>query len=113
MKHLIAICLIVLLALGVLLAGGKKKYMVISPHTVEKCLAAIDDVAEDETLLENTEWGCMGGDHTSYSTVMADDEKAAKKMVPEELREDAKVVLVTKLTKKKIQEIHEKMHKKK
>lgn len=89
--------------------GGLQKFLIISPHTGEQCLAVLDDMAAREPqILAKTEWGCMAGDHTGYTMVDAKDEAAARNMVPAAVRDQAKVIKVNKFTPEQIKSLHKK-----
>ena len=85
------------------------KYMVIVPHTAEECMQALDDF-NDAKELGKFDFGCKEGDHTAYAMVSAKDADAAKAMVPEKQRGNAKVVMVSKFTSEQLKELHASMH---
>ena len=105
-------------SLGCLLVGSlawsksaMARYMVISPHSPEECLKAMDDIAaEGPKVLEQFSFGCMSGDHTAYAMVMASSEQEALKLVPESIRDKAKAIKVSKLTAADIKKFHEMHH---
>ncbi len=85
-------------------------YLVISPHTVDECLASLDGiVAGGEGALDNWYWGCMAEDHTGYQIVEAESEAAALSVVPENVREKARAIKLNKFTKEQVASFHEKM----
>ena len=89
--------------------SGMEKFLIISPHTAEQCLAVLDDMAAKEPqILAKTEWGCMAGDHTGYTMVDAKDEASARKMVPAAVRDQAKVIKLNKFTPEQIKSFHKK-----
>jgi len=60
------------------------RYLVITSHTPEKCLADLDAVmANKPEMLDRIEWGCKGGDHTGYIILEASSEQAARQMLPD------------------------------
>ena len=84
------------------------QYMIESPHTEEECLRALDQLVDKEPALLRDSWfGCMAGDHTEYATVEAGSEMDAREMLPDFLRDKARVVEVTKLTPEQVREFHE------
>lgn len=88
-------------------------YLIISPHTVEQCLATLDGVMampEGDAMLAKWEWGCMSGDHTGYMMMTVKSEEEALAMVPEAVREQAKAIKLNKFTADQIKKIHESMH---
>lgn len=87
----------------------KNSFLVISPHTPEECISALDEVAaQGKEALEHWEWGCMAGDHTGYGKIEADREASALREVPEMVREKARAVRVSRFTMDEIRSLHEK-----
>jgi len=87
----------------------KATYLIISPHTQEECLSALDAVAQKgEESLGNWRWGCMAGDHTGYAFFKAESEESALLSVPESLRSKARAIKVDKFTMEQIKQFHEK-----
>ena len=115
----------VLLGLAVILVGAsavaseksssKSKapmatYLVISPHTAEQCMKALDAVnAKGSKELSMWEFGCESGDHTGYLMVKASSEEEALSHVPADLRAEAKAMKVNKFTAAQIADMHKKM----
>jgi hypothetical protein len=110
------------LVLGLLIAwgvsagatGAKNKemtrYLLISPHTPEQCLGTLDAVEAmpgGKAELAKWEWGCMSGDHTGYRIVTASSADEALKLVPEDVRSQAKAVKLNTFTAAQIQSFHE------
>jgi hypothetical protein len=100
-----------------LLAGGQtgmtgmkmERYLIITSHTPEQCLKALDEFeAMSPMLLAKTDWGCMAGDHTGYTIVQAQSEDAARQMLPEDVRMQAKVIRLNKFTAEQIRQFHTK-----
>jgi len=88
-------------------AADKKEYLVVSPHTPEECLKTLDSyVGKDQKTLAKIDWGCMAGDHTGYLKVTAESEQAARAMLPEGQRANAKVVPLNKFTVEQIKSFH-------
>jgi hypothetical protein len=86
-----------------------QRFLIISPHTADQCLAVLDDMeAKEPQVLAKTDWGCMAGDHTGYMMVSAKDEAAARNMVPELVRGQAKVIKLNKFTAEQIKSFHHK-----
>ena len=84
------------------------EFMIEAPHTKEECLHALDEIeAEQSKLLEQSWFGCMAGDHTSYATVAASSESEARGMLPDFLQDKARVVEVTKITPEQIKSFHQ------
>lgn len=90
--------------------SATSRFLIISPHTPEECLDALDKISAEGTgTLNKFEFGCKAGDHTAYAIVMASNEDDALKLVPENLRDKAKAIKLTKFTAKDIQMAHQSM----
>ncbi len=88
--------------------GADRHYLIISPHTVEECLVALDDVAaKGKDELARWDWGCADGDHTGYCIVDAASKEAALAMVPQKQRSKSKAVMLNKFSIEQIKEFHE------
>lgn len=86
------------------------KYMIEAPHTGAECLEALDEVlATDAELLGKFHWGCMAGVHNGWATVEAENESAARNMVPASQRGKWRITEVTKITPEQIAAEHQKM----
>ena len=86
----------------------KMQYLIEMKHTPEQCVAELDQIsAEAPKLLDQVEWGCMAGDHTGYMMVWAENEAAAKNMVPAFLHGDnTRIVALNKFTVEQIKSFH-------
>jgi hypothetical protein len=83
------------------------QYLIESPHTKDECLRALDELVEKKPDLLNESWfGCPSGDHTEYATVQASSEMEARGMLPEFLRDKARVVEVAKITPDQVKSFH-------
>ena len=86
---------------------NKSRFLVVSPHTKEQCLKALDDVmAEGTDALSKYDWGCAANDHTGYAIVEAASESDALKMVPADIRAQAHAVKLVKFTPEQIKAFH-------
>jgi hypothetical protein len=88
--------------------GKKMQFLIEMKHTPEQCVAGLDQIsAESPKLLDQVAWGCMAGDHTGYLMVWAENEAAAKNMVPAFLRGDETLILaLNKFTAEQIKSFH-------
>ena len=87
-----------------------ERFLIISTHTPEQCLKALDEVeAKSPKLLARMDWGCMSGDHTGYVEVNAANEDAAREMLPESARSSARIIKLNKFTAEQIKQFHAKM----
>ncbi len=90
--------------------AASSRYLVIVPHTPEECLQALDQIsAQGPAVLNRFEFGCKAGDHTAYAMVVAGSDEQAMKVVPEPMREKARVVKLNKFSQKEIKAFHEQM----
>jgi hypothetical protein len=72
------------------------RYIVISSHTAEDCVAAIRHFREyHASFLTHFEWGCYDNDHTDYYITEAESHEAAKMTVPPLFRDKTRVVKLT------------------
>jgi hypothetical protein len=86
----------------------KMQFLIEMKHTPEQCVAELDQIsAEAPKLLGQVAWGCMVGDHTGYLMVWAENEAAAKSMVPAFLRgDDTRIVPLNRFTVEQIKSFH-------
>jgi hypothetical protein len=89
--------------------GTQNRYLVISSHSKEGCLSALDDFAKDPALASKFDWGCKVGHHKGYAIVEAPDEKAAIAPLPASQRAQAQAILMTKYPPEKLHEIHQRL----
>jgi hypothetical protein len=88
-------------------AQKTQTFLIIDAHTVAECMASMDQLrAKGNDFLGNVYWGCHTGDHTAYMIVEAENEAAAKNMLPEAARDHAKVIAVEKFTVEQIEAMH-------
>jgi hypothetical protein len=84
------------------------RYLVMTSHTPEKCLAGLDaGVASKPEMLDRIEWGCMGGDHTGYVIVEAANEQAARTMLPATMQSTARVIQLNHFSVDDIRSFHQ------
>jgi hypothetical protein len=81
------------------------KYLVISNHTGEECVKALQ-----ETLaigyLTHFQWGCKDNVHTGWAILEAESKEQAMMSVPTFLRGSAKVVSLTEFDPEKVRKMH-------
>lgn len=91
-------------------SATKATYLIVTTHTAEQCLAALDDIsAKNPKLLNETLFGCGVGDHRGWTTLQAASETEALQMIPELERKDAKIIKVGHFTVEQIKSYHKKM----
>jgi hypothetical protein len=84
------------------------RYLIELPHTAEECLPALDAVLEfgpDE--LAKYDWGCKVGEHSGWSSVEAPSAAQARRLVPDLLRRQARVVQLGRFTPEEILSYHQ------
>jgi hypothetical protein len=81
------------------------KYLVVSDHTGEDCIKALQ-----ETLaigyLTHFEWGCKDGVHTGWAMLEAENKQEAMMSVPTFLRPEARVIQLTHFEAEKVRKMH-------
>ncbi|MCC6502588.1 MAG: hypothetical protein IT362_05560 [Deltaproteobacteria bacterium] len=83
------------------------KYLIQSPHTKQECLRELDEIsAKGQKALGQFFWGCGQGDHTGYTIVDAKTEGEAKALVPDFIREKAKIVELIQFSPEQIRSMH-------
>lgn len=71
------------------------QFMIELTHDPEECIEALEEhEPRASDLLDEVYWGCVSGRHSGWVVVEADDESQARNMVPESLRDRAKVTPV-------------------
>jgi hypothetical protein len=91
-------------------SSGSMRYLIITSHTPEKCLADLDAVmASKPEMLDRIEWGCKGGDHTGYVIVEAGNEQAARQMLPTPMQATARVIKLNRFSAQDIRSFHQTM----
>jgi hypothetical protein len=88
------------------MATKTTSYLVISPHTPEQCLTALDHLV-DAKVLDRVEFGCEGGDHTGYARVEARSAEEALAIVPGAERSSARAISLTKFTPEQLRAYHQ------
>jgi len=92
--------------------AGKSKYLVIAPHTAEQCLTALDEInSMNPKSLAAWDFGCKSGDHTAYMTVSATSDDAVKAMLPASMRDQAKIIKLSKFTAADLKMAHQEVDK--
>ena len=82
-----------------------QRYIIESPHPVEKCDQVIQDL-HASGYLHQFDWGCKDNDHTGWAIVEAESLEHAKQMVPWYLRDQARIVKLVKF--EMINDVHNK-----
>lgn len=72
-----------------------EKYLIESPHPIEKCDQAIQDIYA-AGYLHHFEWGCKDDVHSGWAIVEAESAEDARQIVPWYLRDKARIVRLVK-----------------
>jgi hypothetical protein len=84
------------------------RFLVTATHTKEECLNALDEVkAAGSKLLDQSDWGCMAGDHSCYLIIEGKDEASVRKSLPQSWAK-AKITSLNKFTAEQIASFHKK-----
>jgi hypothetical protein len=84
------------------------RFLVELPHTKEDCLEALDSVvAYSSALMERIDWGCGADVHTGWLVIEAQDEHAARMMVPTNIRDRASATQLVKFTPDQVRSFHD------
>ncbi len=82
-------------------------YLVETPHDAAQCLAALDAYKDKSPeLLSKVEFGCENGVHDAWGFVDASSEDEVKQMIPESMRDKARVIPVKQYTREDIESLH-------
>jgi hypothetical protein len=77
-----------------------------SPHTKEECASGLRDLqSQGKEVLGKFVWGCQTGNHIGWATVEAQNENAARELVPRIMRDRAKLTRVEKYTPEQVNEL--------
>ncbi len=84
------------------------KFMIYTKHTHEECQQALEEFwKKNPQLLNETHFGCLGGEHASWIVVDANNESDARKKLPPLKFSEIHVVQVAKFTPGQLKLIHE------
>jgi hypothetical protein len=86
------------------------RYMIQSSHDPDpaSCLRVIEAfMYAGSHYLTNTEWGCKDGQHTGWLIVEANDDVAARLMVPPVIRKTATLVKLTRFSPEQVIGMHQ------
>ena len=83
------------------------RFLIHIPYPPDEQLDVIDRMIKQSTdLLCMTYWGDMDGQPAGWLVVLADTEEQARNMLPEDLRDWARIAQVQLLTPQDIEEMH-------
>lgn len=85
------------------------KYLVTSKHEPAECLRALDEMlTKGPDILDAFFYGCKDGDHTGYAIVDAMTVGEALSLLPDSLKNTARVSKVGKFTADEVRALHTK-----
>ncbi|MFQ6026894.1 MAG: hypothetical protein ACE5Q6_05190 [Dehalococcoidia bacterium] len=83
-------------------------YVIEMLHTDQDCLFALDTITElGMGILHHSWWGCGFGVHTGWLDIEVDSEQDALGVIPPEIRKQARIVQVQRLTTGKVKALHQ------
>ena len=83
------------------------EFMVQLPHTMQDCREIQENFSEkNRSILSKFRWGCMAGEHNAWAFIQADSESEVRNMLPEGLRQKAKITKVKEMTLEQIKSMH-------
>jgi hypothetical protein len=82
------------------------RYLVISPHTAEDCVRALQQI-EATGYITHFDWGCKDGDHTGWVIIEAESRTEALMVVPTAQRASARVIKLAKFRPEDVRGAHE------
>ena len=83
------------------------RYLIESPHTGDECLLVLDWIlAQGSMLLTKYEFCCMDEDHTGYLLIEVPSKEDARRLVPPNIRNKARIVELQKFTPEEIRSFH-------
>lgn len=72
-----------------------ERYLIETPHSVEECLTLLKQV-NAQGYLRNFDWGCSARVHSGWAIIEAESEEQARMAVPPLVRNQARVVRLSK-----------------
>ena len=84
------------------------EYLIEWSHTPQECLTGLDRFVEQSPkTLDTFAFGCLSGEHKGWAIVQGESESSVRELVPAEIRNEARVVKVSKFTPEQIRMFHE------
>ena len=84
------------------------QYLIEIRHADEHqaCVRALDAIANyGSHFMTNASWGCAVGDHAGWLIADLDDVEDARRMVPPQFREEARIIEVQHYTREKVAQL--------
>ena len=81
------------------------RYLIETPHAEKDCINLLQ-LLHAQGYLVNFDWGCMGGVHTGWAIIEAENAAEARLMVPPLVRGQARVVKLNKFDAAMLEALH-------
>ena len=81
------------------------RFLIETPHREQDCLNVVQ-LVNAQGYLTHFDWGCMNGVHTGWAVIEAENEAEARLAVPPLVRNQARVVRVTKFDAAMLAQMH-------
>jgi hypothetical protein len=81
------------------------RYLIETPHRDKDCVQLLD-LLNAQGYLTHFDWGCLGGVHVGWAIIEAANEKEARLVVPPLVRDQARVVKVSKFDAEDVATFH-------
>ena len=85
-----------------------QKFLIEVPHAADPlgCARVIKTFLETGShYLTHADWGCEDGDHRAWLIVEATDREEARQIVPPPMRDDARVIVLTRFSMEEIDRV--------
>jgi len=83
------------------------RYFIETPHKEQDCLNLLQ-LLHAQGYLTHFDWGCMGGVHTGWAIIDAENEAEARLAIPPLVRGSARIVRVNKFDAAMVEQLHHK-----
>ena len=81
------------------------RFLIETPHREQDCMNLIQ-LLNAQGYLTHFDWGCMNGVHTGWAVIEAGSEKEARLAVPPLVRDQARIVKVTRFDAATLAQMH-------
>jgi hypothetical protein len=81
-------------------------FLIVSPHKLADCVKVLKDTLH-MGYLTHFDWGCKDNEHTGWAIIDADSKSEALMSVPPLVRNQARVVELTKFSPDQVESMHQ------
>ena len=81
------------------------RFLIETPHREQDCLNVVQ-LVNAQGYLTHFDWGCMNGVHTGWAVIEAENEAEARLAVPPLVRNQARIISVTKFDAAMLAQMH-------